>query len=99
MVFVKVTRTFPFRGTTYGVGSEIEVPEGTAARMEASRPPFGKIIEEDLEELTAPDEPSAPEFTAGALSLLQENGLSTEDWPHPEMGKVTKADVREWLEA
>jgi hypothetical protein len=105
MVFVKVTRTFPFRGTTYGVGSEIEVPEGTAARMEAARPPFGKIIEEDLEELTAPDEPGAPEFTAGALSLLDENGLNAlrgvkgvhmgaEEKPDT----VTLDDVRKWCD-
>ncbi len=97
MPFVKLTRAFPFRGVTYPVGSEIEVPEATADRMVASRPPFGVVIHElELEALT---EPSAPEFTSGALELLEDNGLLSDEYGGDAAGKVTKADVREWLEA
>jgi hypothetical protein len=100
MPFVKVTRTFPWRGTTYGVGSEIEVPESTAQRMAEARPPFGVIIDTDeLEEMTAPA-PAEREFTAGALELLAEHEVEPDDYAgEPATGKVTKADVRAWIEA
>jgi hypothetical protein len=96
MPFVKLSRAFPFGGVTYPVGAEIEVPDATADRMVASRPPFGVVIDDaELEALT---EPSAPEFTSGALELLEENGLLSDEYAGDAEGKVTKADVREWLE-
>ena len=97
MPIVKLSRAFPFGGVTYPVGSEVEVPDATADRMVASRPPFGVVIDDaELEALT---EPSAPEFTSGALELLEEAGLADADYTGDVLGKVTKADVRAWLEA
>jgi len=65
--------------------------------MLAARPPFGVVIDEaEIEALTAP---AVPDFTSGAVALLEENGLTREDYRGGAEGKVTKADVRAWLES
>ncbi len=55
MTLVIVERACPFGGVTHPVGSEIELPPESAARLSSTLPPFVRIVSQaDLEKMTAP---------------------------------------------
>ncbi len=90
-------RAFPFEGRTKPVGAVIEVSEATAARMESSKPPFGRRTRVDMDVTHDPWK----DFTDAAQSLLEDKGVAPTayDGERTDAGRVNKSHVDDWLRA